>query len=304
MSNLVKIKVFGVGGAGSNAVNRMIKDGLNSAEYYVVNTDAQALNISPCTNKIAIGALGAGGNPEVGRKCAFNHAPELDHYVQGADMVYVTAGMGGGTGTGAAPVVAALAKKAGALTVGVVTLPFSFEGPKRKKNALEGLEELKKYVDCFVVVSNDKLLKSFGNLQMQEAYACADEVLKQAIVSVIDVIQNSSLINLDFMDIKSVMQNAGSAVIGIGTATGKGAAVEAAKRAVKSPLLEMEPKGARKAIINVFGGEELTVFDAYEAVEAIKAETNSDLDVIFGVSTDKRLTGAVMITLILTGFDR
>lgn len=304
MSNVVNIKVFGVGGAGGNAVNRMINDGVENCEYYVVNTDAQALTNSKAKHKLAIGKLGAGGNPDVGRKCALEYETEIAFALQGADLVYITAGMGGGTGTGAAPEIARIAKKMGALTVAIVTIPFSFEGTKRRQRADVGLERLKENVDCLVLVSNDKLLKTFGNLPMSEGYAVADEILKKGIKSVIDVIQESSIINLDFMDIKSVMKNQGSAIIGIGKGSGEKAAISAATEAVNSPILEGSPMGAKKAIVNVTGGPKLSIFDAYEAIETIKAATKTELDVIFGISNDDKLNDEVIVTLILTGFEK
>lgn len=303
--NVAKIKVFGVGGAGNNAINRMVDEGLQGVEFYVANTDLQVLNISPVKNKIILGedGLGAGGNPENGKKAAQDSENEIREAVRDADMIFITAGLGGGTGTGAAPLFAKLAKEAGALTVGIVTKPFNFEGPRRMVQAEDGLEELRKYTDSLIVVSNNNLLEVIGRIPFREAFKEADNVLRQGVQTITDLIAVPALINLDFADVKSVMANQGQALIGIGMASGDNKAVEAAEAAITSPLLESQIEGASKAIINVTGGESLTMYDANDAVEHIRESTGRNIDIIFGVAINEQLGDSVIVTVIATGFE-
>lgn len=302
---VARIKVFGIGGAGNNAINRMVDEGLQGVEFYVANTDLQVLNVSLVKNKIILGkdGLGAGGFPENGLKAAQESEDQIREAVKDADMIFVTAGLGGGTGTGAAPLFAKLAKEAGALTVGIVTKPFEFEGPKRRRNSDSGLEELKKYTDSLIVVSNNQLLEVIGKIPFQEAFKQADNVLRQGVQTITDLIAVPALINLDFADVKSVMQNQGSALIGIGMATGENKAVEAAAQAITSPLLEAQIDGATKAIINVTGGENMTIYDANDAVEYIKQSSGRDIDTIFGVAINEQLEDTIIVTVIATGFE-
>ncbi len=250
---VAKIKVFGIGGAGNNAINRMVDDGLQGVEFYVANTDLQVLNVSLVKNKLILGSdgLGAGGNPENGRRAAQESENEIREAVKGADMVFITTGLGGGTGTGAAPLFAKAAKESGALTVAIVTKPFGFEGKRRMSQAEEGLEQLRQYTDSLIVVSNNQLLEVIGRIPFKDAFKEADNVLRQGVQTITDLIAVPALINLDFADVKSVMQNQGTALIGIGMASGEDKAVEAAQNAITSPLLEAQIEGASKAIINV-----------------------------------------------------
>ena len=298
-----RIKIFGVGGGGCNAVNRMISEGVNDVTYYAVNTDMQALTNSLPENKIALGTLGAGSKPEVGRQAAEKYVDKIREAVKDAEMVYVTCGEGGGTGTGAAPIVAKEARATGALTVAVVTKPFMFEGTKRNKQAEAGIEELKKYVDSLIVVSNEKLLKTLGNLPMMEAFKESDHVLKRSIEAVTDLILRPALINLDFADVKRTMTDSGNAVVGIGYSKSTNCVVEAAVQALNSPLLETNLKTAKKAIVNITGSPKLTLSDAYEAIEKITETTNRDIDIIFGVSVEEEISEGAMVTVILTGIE-
>ncbi len=307
-----QIKVFGIGGGGNNAVNRMyeekvsgIEDYVANVEYFVANTDIQALDSSPVPNKLVMGTLGAGSNPEVGRKAALDHENEIRTAMEGADMVYITAGMGGGTGTGAAPVFAKIARELGALTVGIVTTPFRFEGKTRNGQALEGLEELKKNVDSLIIVSNNRLLEYAGHIRIEDAFKEADLILMQGVQTVTDLIAVPAMINLDFADVQSVMRDQGRALIGIGEASGENAAYEAAKQAAESPLLEAQFKGARKAIINITGGPDITLLDAEVATTYMQENSghNLDLDVIFGIMVNPNLKDKIIITIIATGFD-
>lgn len=303
-----KIKVIGVGGAGNNAVNHMVKEGLQGVEFYVVNTDIQALDDSPVENKIVIGekntrGLGAGANPEVGRKAAMESEPELREYVKDADMVFVAAGMGGGTGTGAAPVVARIAREEGALVVGVVTRPFLFEGPKRKSQALEGLDELRDSVDSIIIVSNDCLLSTLGNVAIVDAFKESDSVLRQGVQTITDLISIPAMINLDFADVSSIMKSQGDALIGIGTSgLGEGKASAAAQQAISSPLLEASITGAKQAIVNVTGGNSMSIQDASEAVEYIRTAAGNDINIIFGVAVNEKLNEDMVVTIVATGF--
>ncbi len=289
-------------------MNRMVADGVKGVEFYICNTDVQVMKNSPCDNKIILGkettkGLGAGGNPEYGRKAAEESESELRDAVNGADMVFITAGMGGGTGTGAAPLVAKVAKEEGALTVGVVTRPFTFEGRRRANNATEGIDELKKYVDSLIIVSNDNLLEVIGRKPIEEAFQAADNVLRQGVQTISDLIAVPALINLDFADVRSVMQNQGRALIGIGMAEGEDKAVVAAEKAIQSPLLEANINGAKSAIINITGGDKVSLYDAQNAVAVIQDAAGGDVDCIFGIAINEQLGDAVIVTVIATGFE-
>lgn len=310
MDQLAKIKVIGVGGAGCNAVNRMIESGVKGVEFIVANTDLQVLNNSKADVKIQIGTnltdgLGAGANPEVGREAAVESKKEIEDALRGADMVFVTSGMGGGTGTGASPVIAEISQTLGALTVAIVTKPFSFEGRRRMENATKGLEELKKHVDTLIVIPNDRLREIIDKTTpMLEAFKEVDNVLRRGVQSISDLIAVVGLVNLDFADVKAVMQNSGKAIIGIGIGMGEDRAIEAAKQAVSSPLLETSIQGATDAIVNVTGGVNLTLFEAEQAAEVVRAASNTDINTIFGSVINENLTDEVIVTVIATGFDK
>ena len=309
MDQLAKIKVIGVGGAGNNAVNRMIDSGVKNVDFIVANTDLQVLNNSKAPVKIQIGVeltngLGAGANPEVGKEAALESKEEIEAALEGADMVFVTCGMGGGTGTGAAPVVASIAQELGALTVGIVTKPFSFEGKKRTVQALAGLEELKQHVDTLIVIPNDRLREIIDkSTPLLESFKEVDNVLRRGVQSISDLIAVAGLINLDFADVKAVMENRGNALIGIGMGIGENRASEAARQAVTSPLLEASIDGATDAIINVTGGENLTLFEVEEAAEVIRSSANTDINTIFGAVINESLDDEIIVTVIATGFD-
>ena len=307
---LAKIKVIGVGGGGSNAVNRMIDFGLQGVEFIAVNTDAQALLKSKAPKRMQIGekltrGLGAGAKPEIGQKAAEESRDDIVEALRGADMVFVTAGMGGGTGTGAAPVVAECAREIGALTVGVVTRPFSFEGMTRRRNADSGIENLKKHVDTIITIPNDRLMQVVDKkTPITEAFTIADDVLRQGVKGISDLIAIPGLINLDFADVKNIMSNSGSALMGIGEATGENAAVEAAKIAIKSPLLETSIDGARGVLLNVTGTEEnLSMYEVTEASSAIRQVVDDQANIIWGAAIDDTLGDTVRVTVIATGFD-
>ncbi len=303
------IKVVGVGGAGSNAVNRMIAAGLNGVEFWSCNTDAQALDLAAAKNRLQIGSkltrgLGAGGNPSIGQKAAEESREEIAQALQGADMVFIAAGMGGGTGTGAAPIVAEVAKEMGALTVGVVSRPFLFEGKRRSNQAENGINEIRSRVDTLIVIPNQRLLEVVDHrASMQEAFVEADKVLMQGVQGISDIITVPGLINVDFADVKAVMQTAGSALMGVGRATGEGRAVEAARNAINSPLLETTIDGASGVIFNVTGGPDLTLHEVQEAANVIYSAVSDEANIIFGAVLDDRLHGEVLITVIATGFD-
>jgi cell division protein FtsZ len=302
------IKVIGVGGGGNNAVNRMVDDGLQGVDFYVANTDLQSLEMSNVKNKIELGpnvtgGLGAGAVPEMGKKSALESEDEIREHLKGADMIFITAGMGGGTGTGAAPIIARIAQEEGALTVGVVTKPFSFEGPSRMRNALNGIEEMREYVDSLIIVSNNKVLEIIGNISFNEAFLEADNVLRQAVQTITDLIAVPSLINLDFADISTIMAKQGNALIGIGMASGENKARQAAQQAITSPLLEAQINGARKAIINITGGPNVAVQDGNEAVEFIRDAAGTELEIIFGIALNDSLGDSVIVTVIATGFE-
>lgn len=305
---VAKIKVFGIGGAGCNAVNRMVDEGLQGVEFFVCNTDLQVLNVSMVKNKLILGkettkGLGAGANPEIGRKAAVESEGEIRSAMTGADMVFITTGLGGGTGTGASPLFAKVAKDCGALVVGIVTKPFSFEGRKRMEQALKGLEELREHVDSLIIVSNNQLLEVIGRIPFVEAFKEADNVLRQGVQTITDLIAVPAMINLDFADVRSVMEGQGTALIGIGMAAGDNKAQEAAQRAITSPLLEAQIRGARNAIVNVTGGENITIFDASDAVEYIRDSAGGDIDIIFGVAINEQIGDSIIVTVIATGFD-
>ena len=309
IDQLAKIKVIGVGGGGNNAVNRMIESGVKGVDFIVANTDLQVLNTSKAPIKIQIGVeltsgLGAGGKPEIGKESALESKSELESALEGADMVFITCGMGGGTGTGAAPVIADIAQSMGALTVGIVTKPFSFEGKKRMDNALAGIEELKKHVDTLIVIPNDKLREIIDkSTPLLESFKEVDNVLRRGVQSISDLIAVAGLINLDFADVKAVMEKRGNALIGIGMGIGEGRATEAAKQAVSSPLLETSISGATDAIINVTGGANLTLFEVEEAAEVIRQSANTDINTIFGAVINENLTDEIIVTVIATGFE-
>jgi len=303
------IKVIGVGGAGSNAVNRMIAAGLNGVEFWSCNTDAQALELTSAKNRLQIGSkltrgLGAGGNPNIGQKAAEESREEIANALNGADMVFIAAGMGGGTGTGAAPIVAEVAREIGALTVGVVSRPFLFEGKRRSQQADAGISEVKSRVDTLITIPNQRLLEVVDHrASMQEAFVEADKVLMQGVQGISDIITVPGLINVDFADVKAVMQTAGSALMGVGRATGEGRAVEAARNAINSPLLETTVDGASGVIFSVTGGPDLTLHEVQEAANVIYSAVSDDANIIFGAVLDDRLHGEVLITVIATGFD-
>ena len=308
-ANQANIKVVGVGGGGGNAVNRMIAAGLSSVDFWALNTDAQVLQMSSAKSRIQLGCkltngLGAGGDPSKGEKAAEESKDEIMKSLDGADMVFITAGMGGGTGTGAAPVVAQIAKELGALTVGVVTKPFSFEGRRRMNQANAGLEKLRENVDSLIVVPNDKLIEVVERrTTIREAFYVVDEILLRGVQGICDIITTPGLINVDFADVKSVMSMSGSALMGIGRGSGEGRALEAAKIAVNSPLLETSIHGASGVIFNVTGGPDMTIHEVYEAAEVIHESVLDDAIVIFGAVVDDRIQGEVQITVIATGFD-
>ncbi len=306
---LAVIKVVGVGGGGVNAVNRMIDLGLRGVEFIAINTDAQALLMSDADVKLDVGreltrGLGAGADPEVGRRAAEDHAEEIEEALRGADMVFVTAGEGGGTGTGGAPVVAKIAKSIGALTIGVVTKPFSFEGRRRQSQAETGVSKLKEEVDTLIVVPNDRLLEiSDRGISMIEAFATADQVLLAGVQGITDLITTPGLINLDFADVKSVMQGAGSALMGIGSARGADRAIKAAELAVESPLLEASIEGAHGVLLSIQGGSNLGIFEINDAAQLVKEAAHPEANIIFGTVIDDTLGDEVRVTVIAAGFD-
>ena len=308
-STLQEIKVIGVGGGGCNAVNRMIDDGLKGVEFIVANTDLQVLNVSKADKKLQIGksitkGRGAGTRPEVGREAALESQEEIEDALRGADMVFVTCGLGGGTGTGAAPVVAEIAQKMGCLTVAIVTKPFKFEGKKRMDYALVGLDYLRKHVDTMVVIPNDRLRDLIDrSTPLNDAFREVDNVLRLGVQSISDLISVPGLVNLDFADVRTVMEKRGDALIGIGVGFGDNRAVEAAKQAVNSPLLETTINGATDCIVNITGGNSLTLFEAEDAVDVVRAAANTDVNIIFGAVINESLTDEIVVTVIATGFE-
>ena len=307
---LAIIKVVGIGGGGVNAVNRMIESGLKGVEFVAINTDAQALLMSEADVKLDIGrettrGLGSGADPEIGRRASDEHRAEIEEILKGADMVFVTAGEGGGTGTGGAPVVADIARELGALTIGVVTRPFSFEGQRRAKQADEGIQELKAAVDTLIIVPNDRLLQiSDPETSMLDAFRMADQVLYQGVDGITSLIMTPGLINLDFADVRTVLTNAGSALMGIGSAVGESRAEEAARAAISSPLLEASIEGARGLLLSVAGGSDLGLHEANRAAETITRAAHSEANIIFGAVIDDSLGDECRVTVIAAGFDK
>ncbi|MDR4947566.1 cell division protein FtsZ [Neobacillus cucumis] len=308
IDQIARIKVIGVGGGGNNAVNRMIEDGIQGVEFIAVNTDAQALNLSKAEIKMQIGAtltrgLGAGANPEVGRRAVEESRKQLQEVLEGADMVFVTAGMGGGTGTGAAPAIAEISRELGALTIGVVTRPFGFEGKRRAVNAANGIELMSEAVDTLIIIPNDRLLQIVDKkTPMLEAFREADNVLRQGVQGISDLIAVPGLINLDFADVKTIMTNQGTALMGIGVAKGPDRAVEAAKKAISSPLLETSIDGAQGVLMNITGGSNLSLFEVQEAADLVASASDHELNMIFGSIINDNLKDEIMITVIATGF--
>lgn len=305
-----QIKVVGIGGGGTNAVNRMVDCGVSGVGFLAMNTDLQVLDASAAEEKLQLGesltkGLGAGGDPEVGRNAADESKQEIKKSLEGTDMVFVTAGMGGGTGTGAAPIVAQISREIGALTVGVVTKPFSFEGPRRSRVAEEGIEALREHVDTIIVIPNDRLLDvTEKKATLVEAFRMADDVLRQGVQGISDIITVPGMINVDFADVKAIMSDAGSAIMGIGHATGEHRAVEAAQAAVSSPLLDTTIDGARGVLLNITGGADLTLAEVYEAADVVfKATDEREANIIFGTVIDERFDGGVQVTVLATGFD-
>jgi cell division protein FtsZ len=308
--NFARIKVVGVGGGGGNAVNRMIEAGLGGVEFIAVNTDAQALVTQKAKVRVRIGdkltrGLGAGGNPEVGKKAAEESADELYEVLRGADMVFITGGMGGGTGTGAAPVVASVAKELGALTIGVVTKPFTFEGNRRNQSAESGIEEMKNKVDTLIVIPNDRLLQIVDKrASMQESFRIADDVLRQGIQGISELITIPGLINLDFADVRTIMSEGGAALMAVGTSSGEDRARKAAELAISSSLLDVTIDGARGILFNVTGGPDMSLFEVNEAAAIIKETAHPDVNLIFGAVVDENMRDQIRITVIATGFER
>ncbi len=306
---VAKIKVIGVGGGGNNAINRMIRANLKGVDFIAVNTDAQALYHSEASHKINIGkgttkGLGAGSNPDAGRQAAEESSEEIKTLLEGADMVFITCGLGGGTGTGAAPVIAEISKELGILTVGVVTKPFSFEGPKRKNQGEEGLKSLKEKVDTLITIPNDRILSIIDKkTPMTDAFTVVDDVLRQGVQGISDLITIHGMINVDFADVQTVMANAGSALMGIGYGSGEERAVEAARAAISSPLLEMDIEGAKGILFNITGGTDLSMYEVDEAARIITEAADPDATIIFGSVINDNYTGEVKITVVATGFD-
>ena len=309
-TGFASIRVVGCGGAGNNAVNRMVEAGLRGVEFIAVNTDKQALNMSRAQNKIQIGekltkGLGAGAIPDIGRRAAEESREEIAQALKNSDLVFVTAGMGGGTGTGAAPIVAEIARDLGCLTIGVVTKPFAFEGKQRMKNAESGIDELKQRVDTLVVIPNDRLLQVVTKgTTMLDAFRLADDVLRQGIQGISDLIAVPSLINLDFADVKTVMESGGLAHMGIGVGRGENRMVEAAKNAISSPMLETSIDGARAVLINITGGDDMSILDINEATQMIIQAADDEANIIFGAGVDETMSEEVRITVIATGFEK
>lgn len=308
VEEFAQIKVVGCGGGGSNAVNRMIEAGVRGVDFIAINTDAQALLLSEAPTKIRVGdkvtkGLGAGGNPTLGQKAAEESSDEIYDALKGADMIFITAGMGGGTGTGSAPVVAQIAREVGALTVGVITKPFTFEGRRRQENAEKGIEELRDRVDTLITIPNDRLLQvTEKKTPVSEAFKIADDVLRQGIQGISDLILVPGLVNLDFADVKTIMSSAGSALMAIGRGAGENRAADAANAAVSSPLLDLDMTGAKGVLFNLTGGTDLALWEVNEAAEIINKAADPDANIIFGAVIDPRIEGEILITLIATGF--
>jgi cell division protein FtsZ len=310
LESFARIKVVGIGGGGCNAVDRMIDEGLQGVDFVSINTDAQALINSKATTKVRIGekltrGLGSGGDPEMGRKAAEESAEDIYNVLKGSDLVFITGGMGGGTGTGAAPIVAQIAKDVGALTIGVVTRPFSFEGKKREQAAELGIDKLKEQADTLIVIPNDRLLQIVDKrVTVQQSFKLADDVLRQGVQGISELITVPGLINLDFADVRTIMSEGGAALMAVGTGKGEGAARMAAEQAISSQLLDITIDGARGILFNVTGGNDLTLFDVNEAAEIIKSTAHPDVNLIFGAVIDPSMKDEVRITVIATGFER
>lgn len=306
---LASIRVIGIGGAGNNAVNRMIEAEVQGVDFYVANTDAQVINASPAENKIILGkelskGLGAGANPEIGKQAAIESEADIKRALDGADMVFIAAGMGGGTGTGAAPIIARIAKECGTLTIAIVTKPFKFEGRNRNAQAVVGIENLKKQVDAMIIISNDKLLQVIGNIPLKDSFKEADNILRQGVQTITDLIAVPALINLDFADVRTIIENKGNALFGIGMSKGEHKAKQAATKAISSPLLDdVAIKGAKNAIVNVTGGTTMTLTDANIAVDLVRDAAGNDVNIIFGVAVNENLNDEMIVTVIATGFD-
>ncbi|MDC0036988.1 cell division protein FtsZ [bacterium] len=309
LKKYASIKVLGIGGGGGNAVNRMVAEGVQGVEFIAANTDLQALSVSLADKKIQLGTkltkgLGGGAIPTIGEQSAKESIEDIEGCLEGADMVFITAGMGGGTGTGASPIIARMAKDKGALTVGVVTKPFRFEGPVRTRQAEEGIESLKQHVDALIIIPNDKLLDVIGKMtSMIEAFKIADDVLRQGVQGIADLITVPGLINLDFADVKTIMKDSGSAMMGIGKASGEGRAAEAATQAVASPLLEQTINGATGVLLNISGGESLTLQEVHQAADVIYNTVDPNANIVFGSVINESQTDEITITVIATGFD-
>ncbi|MGA9531800.1 MAG: cell division protein FtsZ [Anaerolineales bacterium] len=310
MESFARIKVVGVGGGGSNAVNRMIEEGLAGIEFVAVNTDAQALLLSEAQTRVRIGdkltrGLGAGGNPEMGQKAAEESAEEIYEVLKGADMVFIAAGIGGGTGTGAAPIIAQISREIGALTIGVVTRPFTFEGAKRAASADGGIEQLKEHVDTLIVIPNDRLLQiADKRASLQDSFKLADDVLRQGIQGISELITVPGLINLDFADVRTIMSEGGAALMAVGRSTGEERAREAAEKAISSELLDITIDGARGILFNVTGGSDLSLYEVNQAAAIIKETAHPDVNLIFGAVIDPSLGEELRVTVIATGFER
>ncbi|WP_071396819.1 cell division protein FtsZ [Bacillus tuaregi] len=304
-----RIKVIGVGGGGGNAVNRMIEEGIEGVEFIAVNTDAQALKQSLAGITMQIGTeltrgLGAGANPEVGKQAVEESRIHIEEVLEGADMVFVTAGMGGGTGTGAAPAIAAIAREQGALTIGIITRPFTFEGKRRATNAAKGIEAMRQAVDTLIIIPNDRLLGVVDKkTPMLEAFREADNVLRQGVQGISDLIAVPGLINLDFADVKTIMSNKGTALMGIGIAEGEGRAVEAVKQAISSPLLEQSIEGAQGVLLNITGGKDLSLYEVQEAADIVASSSDEELNMIFGSIINENLKNRIIVTVVATGFE-
>lgn len=309
VENFAQIKVLGIGGGGSNAVNRMIEAGIQGVEFVAINTDAQALMLSRAPTRVRIGdkltkGLGSGSDPEIGQKAAEESSDDVYEVLQDADMVFLTAGMGGGTGTGASSVIAQVAREVGALTIGVVTRPFSFEGTQRQRTALQGIEQLKEHVDTLIVIPNDRLLEvADKRTSLQDAFRMADDVLRQGIQGISELITVPGLINLDFADVRTIMSEGGAALMAVGRAQGEERAIKAAQEAISSALLDVTIDGARGILFNVRGGQDLSLFEVNEAAEIIRQTAHPDVNIIFGAVIDEQMEDEIQITVIATGFE-
>lgn len=310
VENFAKIKVVGIGGGGQNAVNRMIEEGIQGVEFIAINTDAQALMLSNAPVRLRVGdkltkGLGSGGNPEIGQRAAEESREEIREVLEGADMIFVTAGMGGGTGSGASPVVASIARELGALTIGVVTRPFTFEGAQRRRAAEGATDELRKNVDTLIAIPNDRLLQIVDkNVGIHQAFATADDVLRQGIQGISELITVPGLINLDFADVRAVMLEGGAALMAIGRGAGENRAKDAAQQAIQSKLLDVSIEGARSILFNIKGGNEMSLFEVNEAAETIRANAHPECNIIFGAVVDSAMNDEIHLTVIATGFDR